>query len=90
MLIYVFEIITDMAEQAPTMFVEVELECKKCKHVDRVEIPVACDISTTVTGGALACGVVGEARQYLSQCKECGSKEFKIKKQKIKISGAGG
>ena len=75
--------------QAPVMLVEVELTCKKCKHKDKIEVPIACDVSAEVTGGALACSLVGDVKQYLKECKECGGKEFEVKQKGIKM-GTGG
>ena len=73
----------------PVMFVEIEVQCKKCDHKDKVEVPVSCDINATVEGGSLACGLVGEAKQYLKECEKCGAKEFEVKKQSIKFAGTG-
>ena len=76
--------------QAPVMLVEVELQCKKCKHKDKVEVPVACDINVTHEGGALACGIVGNIGDIKAKCSECGSKEMEVKSKKMRPIGSGG
>lgn len=75
--------------QAPVIFVEVEVTCKKCAHKDKIEVPIACDVIAEIKGGALACSLVGDVKQYITECKECGSKEFEVKQRSIRIgSGA--
>ncbi|HIJ98448.1 TPA: hypothetical protein H1005_00700 [archaeon] len=71
--------------QVPVMMVEVELTCKKCTRKERVDVPIACDVSTEVKGGALACSFIGDVKQYLKECKECGSKQFKVEQKKIRM-----
>ncbi len=78
-----------MAEQAPVMFVEIKVRCKECKHDDIIEVPVTCAINTEVKDSSLACGIVGEATEYIKKCEECGSKKFEIKSRKIRFSGTG-
>ena len=76
--------------QAPVMLVEVELTCKKCQHMNKIEVPVACDITVSTEGGALACSVVGNIDDYKTKCKKCGSAEMEVKSKKVRPPGGGG
>lgn len=54
-----------------TMYVQVNLKCKKCGKEHEIDVPVACEVDAETDDGKLYCEVVGEVEQYLPQC-ECG------------------
>ena len=81
-----------MPQQNPVMLVEIEVRCKNCNHNDKIEVPVSCAVNMEMKDGNLSCSLVGEAKDYIKKCEECGSKKIEVTKQRIKkitFSGAG-
>jgi hypothetical protein len=73
----------------PTMFVEVEVKCKNCDHLDRVHVPVVCGVDKTSSDKTLYCDLEGDLKDYAPDCKECGKKDYEVEKEPVFI-GAGG
>jgi primosomal protein N' len=67
-----------MTENDKIIRTEVEVECKKCKHIEKIEVPLKCDAGEET----LECEIIGELSDYIPVCKKCGSTELKIKKEK--------
>ncbi|HIJ99761.1 TPA: hypothetical protein H1011_02975 [archaeon] len=73
----------------PTMFVEVEVKCKNCDHLDKVHVPVVCGVDKTSSDKTLYCDLEGDLKDYAPDCKECGKKDYEVEKEPVFI-GEGG